>query len=108
MEFVGDLRYIVFDAEILTIGGVLVILGGLFNALRAIGFLVCGIFSYWLFYASLIWKLFHFKANSKEKAIQKKKRLKKKKNTLNDFDNDNFTSEDESGDDSNDQKQQNK
>ena len=98
------MRYFVFDADIFTVGDMLVIIGGLFNALRTIGFLICAIFSYWLFYASLIRKLFHFWANHEEKAKQKDKWQKKKKHTLTDFDNDYFTSDD-SEEDQNDAKE---
>ena len=56
---------------------VLVTVGGSFNSLKALGFIVTAVFSYRLFYASLIRHLFHFDTSKAEWEKEFKKAEKK-------------------------------
>ena len=54
VQFVGDIHYTKLDATLYSITDMLVQIGGLFNTLHAVGFIICAVFSYRLFYTSLI------------------------------------------------------
>jgi len=70
-----------YERVLFSITNLLVQVGGSFNSLKAIGFMVTAVFSYRLFYASLIRALFHFDTSNAEweKTFKKAEKQMKKK-----------------------------
>ena len=90
VQFIIASEYEQYERKLFSIVDLLVQAGGSFNSLRAIGLLITAIFSYRLFYASLIRALFHFDTTQVEwesefKKAEKKNKKKKKKSEINLF-----------------------
>lgn len=75
-EFVTSPLNNIFERRVTSIVDVLSFIGGIYKSLTILGFLFCAAFSYNLFMASLIRKLFHFKPKFPNESPKKKNKRK--------------------------------
>ncbi|CAI2379667.1 unnamed protein product [Moneuplotes crassus] len=83
VQFVISDEYDQFQRSLFSLVDFLVQVGGSFNSLKAIGFLITAVFSYRMFYASLIRALFFFDTTPEEFKKQFKKAEKKARKNKN-------------------------
>lgn len=84
-EFVASKINNVYERKVMTIFDALSFIGGIYKSLTIVGFLICAAFSYHLFMASLIRKVFHMKPRypnespkkNRDKSVYKTKVFKK-------------------------------
>ena len=95
----GDIQYNDFEATLFSLTDVLAQIGGIFNVLYSIGFVVCAVYSYRLFYASMMRKLFTFANQSGEE--RRRRRFQDFENEMigpeNDDNEDNEDNDDQRG-----------